>query len=144
MVDGGRPPSWEIEIRPYLVNSLTDRHQIWYVDAYWPYKPYRQLQIWIFKCPMPLFKNCFNFVYVTFMQPLKPFQQNVAAWQTDILLESTDTDWIRPSTENLFIPSKMCAATAGCSRENIAAWNLKMHRFTSNDAQIDFSHAQFV
>jgi len=32
--DGGQPPSWKkIEKRPYLGNDLTDRHQIWYIEA---------------------------------------------------------------------------------------------------------------
>jgi len=36
--DGRHLPSWEIEKRLYLGNGLTDDDQIWYIDAYWPYK----------------------------------------------------------------------------------------------------------
>jgi len=31
-------------IRPYLGNGLTDRCEIWHDDAYWPFKPYQQIQ----------------------------------------------------------------------------------------------------
>jgi len=32
---------------PYLGNGLTDRHQIWHIDAHWPSEPYRSLRFQI-------------------------------------------------------------------------------------------------
>jgi len=34
--DGGQPVSGKIENREYLGNSLTNLHEIWHGDAYWP------------------------------------------------------------------------------------------------------------
>ena len=49
--DDGRPPSRKIEKRPYRRNVLTDPHEIWHDDAYWPSKGYGQLKIPTFKNP---------------------------------------------------------------------------------------------
>jgi len=35
----------------YLISPLTDRHEIWHSDAYWPSPPCQPLQFWIFKNP---------------------------------------------------------------------------------------------
>ena len=42
--DGGRPPSWKIEKRPYIRIDSTALHKIWNGDAYWHYKAHWQLK----------------------------------------------------------------------------------------------------
>jgi len=49
--DGGRPPSWKIENRPYLRNGSTDPREIWYVDAYGASEPERKLKCSTFENP---------------------------------------------------------------------------------------------
>jgi len=34
---------------PYLSNGLTNRHEIWHIDAFWPSWPFRPLKIWNLK-----------------------------------------------------------------------------------------------
>ena len=47
MQDGGQPPSWKMEERPYLGNGLTDWREISHGDTYLLWELYRQLQILI-------------------------------------------------------------------------------------------------
>jgi len=52
--DGGRPPSWKNQKRPYLRNALTDLHNIWQegaFGAFWTSKGYGQLKFPTFKNP---------------------------------------------------------------------------------------------
>jgi len=49
--DGGRPPSWKIENRPYLQNGSTDLREIWHDNAYWTSERDRKLKCSTFENP---------------------------------------------------------------------------------------------